>query len=82
MGKIDALFILKNGYIEICPGIVIFNNNGVFTLNVCKLDGLIKGTNKKMIAETPEQLREEIREEIEKIYNCSLSDLIQKIKDL
>lgn len=82
MGKLDALFVLKNGYIEICPGIVLLNNNGVFTLTVCNLDGLIKGTNKKMIADNPEQLREEIREEIEKIYNCSLSELIQKIKDL
>ena len=81
-GKLEALFILKNGYVEICPGIVIFNNNGVFSLNVCKLDGLIKGINKKMIADNPEKLREEIREEIEKIYNCSLSDLLKKINNL
>lgn len=81
-GKLEALFILKNGYVEICPGIVIFNNNGVFTLTVCNLDGLIKGINKKMIADNPEQLREEIREEIEKIYNCSLSELLQEIENI
>ena len=81
-GKLEALFILKNGYIEICPGIVIFNNNGVLTLTVCKLDGLLKGGNFKIKATTPEDAKKEINGILSELYGVSLSELLQEIENI
>jgi len=82
MGKLDALFVLKNGYIEICPGIVLFNNNGVFSLNICNLDGLLKGGNFKIKATTPEDARQEIKKILSELYGVSLSELLQEIDNI
>lgn len=82
MGKIDALFILESGYINIISGIYIYKSCAGVFLQVADLPGLLKGGKFEIKATTPEDARQEIKNILTDIYKNSCDCLIEKIANI
>ena len=82
MGKLDALFILESGYINIVSGIYIYKSNTGLFLQVAAFPGLLKGGNFKIKATTPEDAKKEINGILSELYGVSLSELLQEIENI
>ena len=82
MGKIDALFLLESGYINIVSGIYIYKSNTGLFLQVAAFPGLLKGGNFKIKATTPEDAKKEINSILSELYGASLADLLTEINNV
>ena len=82
MCKLDALFILESGYINIVSGIYIYKSNTVLFLQVAAFPGLLKGGNFKIKATNPADARQEIKKILSELYGVSLSELLQEIENI
>lgn len=82
MGKLDALFILESGYINIVSGIYIYKSNTGIFLQVAAFPGLLKGGNFKIKATTPEDAKKEINGILSELYGASLADLLTEINNI
>ena len=82
MGKIDALFLLESGYINIVSGIYIYKSNTGLFLQVAAFPGLLKGGNFKIKATTPEDAKKEINGILSELYGASLADLLTEINNV
>ena len=82
MGKLDALFVLESGYINIVSGIYIYKSNTGLFLQVAAFPGLLKGGNFKIKATTPEDARQEIKKILSDLYGNSLSELLTEIENI
>ena len=80
MCKLDALFILESGYINIVSGIYIYKSNTGLFLQVAAFPGLLKGGNFKIKATNPADARQEIKKILSELYGVSLSELLQEIE--
>lgn len=82
MSKLDALFLLESGYINIVSGIYIYKSNTGLFLQVAAFPGLLKGGNFKIKATTPEDAKKEINSILSELYGVSLADLIAEIDNI
>ena len=82
MGKIDALFVLESGYINIVSGIYIYKSNTGLFLQVAAFPGLLKGGNFKIKATTPEDAKKEIKNILSELYGASLAELLAEIDNI
>lgn len=82
MGKLDALFILESGYINIVSGIYIYKSNTGLFLQVAAFPGLLKGGSFKIKATNPADAKKEINGILSELYGVSLSELLQEIENI
>ena len=82
MGKIDALFLLESGYINIVSGIYIYKSNTGLFLQVAAFPGLLKGGNFKIKATNPTDAKKEINGILSELYGASLADLLTEINNI
>lgn len=82
MGKIDALYCLESGYINMVSGIYIYKSSTGLFLQVAVFPGLLKGGNFKIKATTPEDAKKEIKKILSDLYGASLADLLAEIDNI
>lgn len=81
MRKIDALFALDNGYININSDMFILKANNKYFLQVGNIPHVLQGGKFEIIASDPESFRAAVIEKIQELYKKSLSDVIKDLQE-